>query len=140
MSAREGDPAPPKPLAEMTVGDWNRVESSPEFQRLVAQRRRVVIPALIVFVLIFGTFTVLAAWGHHVMAHQIVSGFSVAYAFALGLIVMTWILARVYIHASNSRIDPLAEVVASSVGAREQPAETAPQRPGDDSPAGEAAP
>ena len=118
----------------MEVGDWERVERSPEFERLVAERRRIVIPSLIVFVLVFGTFTVLAAWGRHFMAHQIVSGFTVAYAFALGLIVMTWLLAFIYIRASNSRIDPLAEAVSRLVGAREQAADPDPQRRGGRSP------
>jgi uncharacterized membrane protein (DUF485 family) len=124
----------------MDVGDWKRVERSPEFERLVAARRRVVVPCLIVFVLVFGTFTVLAAWDRHFMARQIVSGFTVAYAFALGLIVMTWLLALIYIRASNGRIDPLAGAVARLVGAREQAADPDPQRRGGTSPGGEVAP
>ncbi|MDQ6821091.1 MAG: DUF485 domain-containing protein [Actinomycetota bacterium] len=140
MSARGDEPAAPKAFAAMDVGDWRRVESSPEFERLVAARRRIVIPSLIVFVLVFGTFTVLAAWDHHFMAHQIVSGFTVAYAFALGLIVMTWLLAFIYIRASNSRIDPLAEAVARLVGARQQAADPDPQRRGGTSPGGEVEP
>jgi uncharacterized membrane protein (DUF485 family) len=130
VSAREDAPAAPKAFAAMNVDDWKRVESSPEFERLVAARRRIVIPSLIVFVLVFGTFTVLAAWGRHFMARQIVSGFTVAYAFALGLIVMTWLLAFIYIRASNSRIDPLAEAVARLVGAREQAADPDSQQRG----------
>ncbi len=110
----------------MDAGDWKQVESSPEFDRLVAARRRIVIPSLIVFVLVFGTFTVLAAWDHHFMAREIVSGFTVAYAFALGLIVMTWLLSFIYIRTSNSRIDPLTEAVATLVGAREQAADPDP--------------
>jgi uncharacterized membrane protein (DUF485 family) len=140
LSAREGEPSAPKAFAAMDVGDWKRVESSPEFERLVTARRRVVVPSLIVFVLVFGTFTVLAAWGRHFMAHQIVSGFTVAYAFALGLIVMTWLLALIYIRASNSRIDPLAEAVASLVAAREEPADPDSERRGGISPGGEVEP
>lgn len=136
MSAREDEPAPTA-FAAMEVGDWKRVESSPEFEALVAERRRIVIPSLIVFVLVFGTFTVLAAWDHHFMAREIVSGFTVAYAFALGLIVMTWLLAFIYIRASNSRIDPLAEAVARLVGARERAADSDPQDRGGISTGGE---
>jgi uncharacterized membrane protein (DUF485 family) len=140
LSAQEDEPAAPKAFAAMDVGDWKRVESSPEFGRLVAARRRVVVPCLIVFVLVFGTFTVLAAWEHHFMARKIVSGFTVAYAFALGLIVMTWLVAFIYSRASNSRIDPLAEAVARLVGARERAAEPDPQQRGGISPSGEVEP
>jgi uncharacterized membrane protein (DUF485 family) len=140
VSAREDAPAAPKAFAALDVDDWKRVESSPEFERLVAARRRIVVPSLIVFVLVFGTFTVLAAWDHHFMAREIVSGFTVAYAFALGLIVMTWLLAFIYIRASNRRIDPLAAAVARLVGAREQAADQDPQQRGGISPGGEVEP
>lgn len=140
MSARGDEPAAPTAFAAMDVGDWKQVESSPEFQRLVAARRRIVIPSLILFVLVFGTFTVLAAWEHHFMARQIVSGFTVAYAFALGLIVMTWLIAFIYIRSSNSRVDPLAEAVARLVGAREPGADPDPRPRGGISPGGEVEP
>lgn len=128
MSARKDESAAPKTSVAMDVAEWKRIESSPEFKRLVAERRRVVVPSLIVFVLVFGGFTVLAAWGRDFMAREIVSGFSVAYAFALGVIVMTWLLALIYIRASNSRVDPLAEAVQRLVAAGERPPDPDPQR------------
>jgi uncharacterized membrane protein (DUF485 family) len=140
LSAGKDEPAAPKAFATLDVGDWKRVESSPEFERLVTARRRIVIPSLIVFVVVFGTFTVLAAWDHHFMAREIVSGFTVAYAFALGLIVMTWLLAFIYTRASNNRIDPLAEAVGRLVGARERSADPDLQRRGGISPSGEVEP
>jgi uncharacterized membrane protein (DUF485 family) len=109
-----------EPFAALDDQDWTAIESSPEFARLIAERRRVVIPSLIVFALWFGAFTVLAAWDHHWMASEIFSGFSVAYAAALSLIVMTWVLTAVYIRASNRRIDPLAEGVRRLAEARER--------------------
>jgi uncharacterized membrane protein (DUF485 family) len=115
LSAREDEAAA---FGAMDAEDWKRIERSPEFERLVAARRRVVVPSLSVFVLVYGGFIVLAAWGHRLMAREILGGLTVAYAFALGLIVMTWLLAVVYIRASNRRIDPLAAAVAELVAAR----------------------
>jgi uncharacterized membrane protein (DUF485 family) len=105
----------------MDAGDWERVENSAQFKALVAQRRRVIVPCLAVFVLAFGTFVALSAWARHFMARQITTGFTVAYAFALGLIVMTWLLALIYIRASNARIDPLAKAVVDSVEKDQRP-------------------
>jgi len=119
LSARKNESAAPKASLAMNVSDWKRVESSPEFKRLVVERRRVVVPSLVAFALVFGTFTALAAWGRNFMAREFVNGFSVAYAFALGLIVMTWLLAFIYIRVSNRRIDPLAEAVQRLVAADE---------------------
>jgi hypothetical protein len=53
---------------------------------------------------------------------------------------MTWLLAFIYIRASNSRIDPLAEAVARLVGAREAAADPDPQRRRGTSPGGEVEP
>jgi uncharacterized membrane protein (DUF485 family) len=120
LSAHGSEAAEAEALAGLDDRDWKAIESSPEFARLITERRRVVIPALIVFALWFGAFTVLAAADHHWMASEISSGFSVAYALALSLIVMTWVLTAVYIRASNRRIDPLADGVRRLVEARER--------------------
>jgi uncharacterized membrane protein (DUF485 family) len=131
LSARQDGPSAAEAIAAMDAGDWERLENSAQFKALVAQRRRVVVPCLAVFVVVFGTFTVLASWGRHFMARQIVSGFTIAYAFALGLIVMTWLLALIYIRASNARIDPLAKAVVDSVEGDQRPAlHDAPRRGG----------
>jgi uncharacterized membrane protein (DUF485 family) len=123
LSARQDGPSAAEAIAAMDAGDWERLENSAQSKALVAQRRRVVVPCLAVFVVVFGTFTVLAAWARHFMARQIASGFTVAYAFALGLILMTWLLALIYIRASNARIDPLAKAVVDSVARDQGPAD-----------------
>lgn len=118
MSAHGSEAAEAEAFAGLDDKDWRAIESSPEFARLIAERRRVVIPALIVFALWFGAFTVLAAADHHWMASEISSGFSVAYALALSLIVMTWVLTAVYIRASNLSREPASEAAYAGLRVR----------------------
>jgi uncharacterized membrane protein (DUF485 family) len=99
--------------------DWEAIEASPEFRRLVVQRRRFVIAALAVFVVCFGGFLILSAWDADFMASTIVSGFSVAYAYALGLIVMTWAIAWAYLRFAGRTLDAAAERVVEFARARE---------------------
>ena len=86
--------------------DWRAVEQSEEFQDVAARRRRVVRPLLIVFVLWFGAFLVLTAYARDFMGETIYRGFTVAYLAAFSLIVMTWLLAFLYLRATRSRVDP----------------------------------
>jgi uncharacterized membrane protein (DUF485 family) len=86
--------------------DWDRVEESEQFQELAARRRRVVRPLLIVFVVWYGGFLVLTAYARDFMAETIYRGFTVAYAAAFSLIVMTWLLAFIYVRSARTSIDP----------------------------------
>jgi cation/acetate symporter len=49
-------------LSEAPTPDWEGLERTHELQRLVAQRRRFVVPALVVFVVWFGGFMQLTAY------------------------------------------------------------------------------
>jgi uncharacterized membrane protein (DUF485 family) len=89
--------------------DWERVEQSGEFQELAATRRRVVGPLLVVFVVWYGGFLLLTAYARDFMAETIYRGFTVAYAAAFSLIVMTWLVAFIYIRATRSSVDPKVE-------------------------------
>jgi uncharacterized membrane protein (DUF485 family) len=86
--------------------DWDRVERSDEFQALAGARRRVVAPLLALFVVWYGGFLVLAAYARGFMAETIYRGFTVAYAAALSLVLMTWLIAFLYLRAARRTIDP----------------------------------
>ena len=90
--------------------DWRAVEESPELEQLTESRRRVVIPLLAVFVVWYGGFLILTAYAHSFMGKSIYRGFTVGYALALSLIVMTWLLAWLYIRAANTRLEPLRDL------------------------------
>jgi uncharacterized membrane protein (DUF485 family) len=86
--------------------DWEGVEQSEQFQELTATRRRVVLPLLGLFVVWFGGFLVLTAYARDFMAKDIYRGFTVAYAVAFSIVVMTWLIAFIYIRSARSSVDP----------------------------------
>ena len=96
--------------------DWEVLEETPEFRRLVAERRRFVIPALCLFAVWFGGFLVLSAYARDFMRKQPIGHISWAFLLALSLIVMTWGIAFAYLRWSDRRLDPLAEQLASEAG------------------------
>jgi uncharacterized membrane protein (DUF485 family) len=93
--------------------DWDAVEQSPEFAELTRRRRRIAVVGMSVFGVWFGGFLVLTAWARDFMAESIYRGFTVAYALALSLIVMTWLIAFFYIRAARTQLDPLAGEISS---------------------------
>jgi uncharacterized membrane protein (DUF485 family) len=89
--------------------DWDTVERSGEFREVTAARRRVVTPLLVLFVVWYGGFLMLAAFARGFMAESIYKGFTVAYALALSIVLMTWLIAFIYLRAARTTIDPRIE-------------------------------
>jgi uncharacterized membrane protein (DUF485 family) len=98
-------------LSEVPTHDWEGLERSHEFQRLVSRRRRFVVPALAVFVVWFGGFIVLSAYARDFMQRTPIGSVSWAYILALSLIVMTWLIAWMYLRWCDRELDPLAHRV-----------------------------
>ena len=95
--------------------DWDAVERSEAFRELTKARRRLVAAGLTVFAVWYGAFLICAAYARHFMAQSIYRGFTVAYAFALSLILMTWLVAWLYVRAARTQLDPRAREISSSV-------------------------
>jgi uncharacterized membrane protein (DUF485 family) len=100
-------------LTESPTPDWERIERSPEFRELVTARRKFVMPALVVFVVWFGGFLVLTAYARDFMRKTPIGSLSWAYLLALSLIVMTWLIAWLYLRWSDRELAPLADRISS---------------------------
>jgi uncharacterized membrane protein (DUF485 family) len=105
-------------LSEVPTHDWEGLERSHEFQRLVSERRRFVVPAIAVFCLWFGGFVVLTGYARGFMSRTPIGSLSWAYILALSLIVMTWLIAWLYLRWSDRHVAPLADEVDDDPQAR----------------------
>jgi uncharacterized membrane protein (DUF485 family) len=92
--------------------DWESLERSPDFRQLVSSRRRFVAPALIAFVVWYGGFLALTAYARDFMDTKVIGNFTWAWLLALSLIVMTWLIAWLYLRWSERRLMPLVERTA----------------------------
>ena len=122
-------PASPDPRI-----DWESVEASPEFQELIASRRRFVLPATIFFLLWYMGFILLAAFAESLMAERVYQGLTVGYCLALTQFVMVFTLGYMYLRRADKVYDPLAaKVVEKALGSGAtgpRPAPPAPAPPG----------
>ena len=97
--------------------DWNAVEQSPEFKKLVAERRKFVLPATIFFLAWYIGFILLAGYAPDFMAESVYQGLTVGYCLALTQFVMVFTLGYLYLRRADRVYDPLAEkVVRNAVG------------------------
>ena len=96
----------------MPERDWEALERSEQFDELVRERRRFVVPALIVFVVWFGGFLVLTAYGRDFMGKAVVGNVTWAWVLAASMIVMTWGITWSYGRFADRRIAPLVERAA----------------------------
>lgn len=96
-------------------------EGARELSELTRARRRFVVPALIVFAVIYGGFLLCVAYAQSFMATKAIGAFTWAYVWAFALILMTWAIALAYLRYSDRTLAPLAEraVERGPVAARE---------------------
>ena len=105
-------PASPDPRI-----DWEAVEASPEFQELVAARRRFVLPATIFFLAWYIGFILLAGYAPDFMGRSVYQGLTVGYCLALTQFVMVFALGLMYLRRSERTYDPLSDrAVARALG------------------------
>jgi uncharacterized membrane protein (DUF485 family) len=90
--------------------DWERAEHSPEFQELVAARRRFVLPATIFFLAWYIAFILLAGYAESFMGERfLIDGLTVGYTLALTQFVMVFVLGLSYLRRAEKVFDPLSD-------------------------------
>jgi uncharacterized membrane protein (DUF485 family) len=102
--------------------DWERVERMPEFQELVARRRRFVLPATAFFLLWYLGFILLAGYAEDFMGSSVYEGLTVGYVLALTQFLMVAVLGLWYLRYSERELDPLrAEVTERALAFAGEP-------------------
>ena len=115
MATAQGGREPDSGLQDV---DWEAVEQTPEFQELVASRRRFVIPATIFFLAWYLGFIALAGYAPDFMGESVYEGLTVGYVLALTQFVMVAVLGLMYLRRAQRVFDPLADKVAKMVADR----------------------
>jgi uncharacterized membrane protein (DUF485 family) len=108
--------------------DWERAERSPEFQELIAAKRRFVIPATVFFLAWYLGFILLAGYASDFMGESVYEGLTVGYCLALTQFVMVFGLGIWYLKKSDKEFDPLAARAAARAVEIAEEAERGPAR------------
>jgi uncharacterized membrane protein (DUF485 family) len=99
--------------------DWAAIARTPEFQRLLTSRRRLVIGGTAFYTAYFVGFLLSLAFAKSALDDTVVGSISVAMLLAASLVLMTFVIAYVYAVKANREWSVLAEEAtgaASRVG------------------------
>jgi uncharacterized membrane protein (DUF485 family) len=105
--------------------DWTTIARSPEFQRLLASRRRVVIGGTAFYTAYFVGFLLLLAFAKSALDDTVVGSISIAMLLAASLVLMTFVMAYVYAAKANSEWNALVEEAARAASPVGEPAPVA---------------
>jgi uncharacterized membrane protein (DUF485 family) len=87
--------------------DWEAVEHSEPFQKLVRKRRSFVAPATVFFLTWYLAFILLAGYAPDFMGSSVYEGLTVGYCLALTQFVMVWGLGLAYLKRADRDYEPL---------------------------------
>lgn len=119
-----------KPAHELTadedidVADWDRVAAMEEFKRLLANKRKFILPATIFFVIYYFALPVLVGYAPGLMDKRVLGVVNLAYLFALSQFFMAWIIAALYVRVANRWDDMARAIIARLNGARGRDADS----------------
>lgn len=100
---------------EMEMADWNRVAAMDEFKKLLASKRKFIIPATIFFVVYYFALPVMVGYAPGLMGRRVFGALNLAYLFALSQFFMAWIIAALYVRAA-SKWDEMARRIIARLG------------------------
>ena len=92
--------------------DWDRIAETEKFHSLLREKRRFVVPATLFFIVYYFALPVLVGYFPAFMSTRVIGPINLAYLFALSQFVMAWIIAWLYVRASE-RFDRLAQQLKS---------------------------
>jgi uncharacterized membrane protein (DUF485 family) len=96
--------------------DWGAIQRLPEYGELTRARRRLVIPAAVVYLAGYFGFLVLAGTAPAALGRSIHGGLNLGFVLMAGVFVLVWAVAFVYVRVCNSRLDRRAEAVSKKAG------------------------
>ncbi len=90
--------------------DWERVAAMEEFKKLIAAKRKFIVPAVIFFIVYYFALPVMVGYAPELMSMRVLGVVNLAYLFALSQFFMAWILAALYVRAAG-RFDEMARKI-----------------------------
>lgn len=105
ISGSQTDVAPlgrevPPPAHEQTAaggGSWEKISAMPEYQELLAAKRKFIVPASIFFIVYYFLLPIACGWAPGLMKTEILGKANLAYVFGFSQFIMAWILAGIYV-------------------------------------------
>ena len=96
--------------------DFPAVQQSEKFQTLRKRHRSFVFPVLVVALLWYLAYVLLAGYAPEFMATPVFGNVNVGLLIGLGQVVTTFVITMVYVSYANRRLDPIAAEIRTENG------------------------
>ncbi len=90
--------------------DWDLVAENPAFRKLLAAKKRFIVPATILFIVYYFLLPVSVGYWPEVMSAPVWGPLNLAYLFALSQFLVAWLIAYLYVRAAN-RFDQMGKEI-----------------------------
>ncbi len=87
---------------------WQKAVNLPSFRELIAAKKKILVPMVLVYFGLFMGMTLLAGYGKEFMSQKITGSFNMAYLLVLCGYLMCWVMGIVYVRIANRDFDALA--------------------------------
>jgi uncharacterized membrane protein (DUF485 family) len=101
------------------IAEWQAIEADADFQRLVAAKRRFIIPAMIFFIVYYFALPVLVGYFPDLMDTNVIGKVNIAYLFALSQFIMAWTLMYLYVRRARAWDDMAGNIIAKVRGGKQ---------------------
>lgn len=98
---------------------WDRVAASHEFRDLMATKKIFIVPAFIFFLVYYFLLPILVGYAPQFMEQKVWGNVNLAYLFALSQFFMAWIIAGLYVRASDDFDEISKDIIDKAVNDRE---------------------
>ena len=92
----------PEERYQASQSTWDKIADSQEFKDLMSTKKTFIVPAFIFFVLYYFALPVLVGYAPQFMSTKVIGEVNLAYLFALSQFFVAWIIAGLYVRASNN--------------------------------------
>ena len=87
---------------------WQKAVNLPSFRELIAAKKKLLMPMVLMYFSLFMGMTLLAGYGKEFMTQKVVGSFNMAYLLVLGCYIMCWVMGVIYVRVANRDFDALA--------------------------------
>ena len=112
-----GKPEPSLVVNEQKQADsanWQALENDSDFRTLVREKRNVILPLTIIFIVYYFGFLILVGYFPGIVETDVIGHINIAYLFALSQFILAWIIVYVYVRQANI-FDKLARSIVNKV-------------------------
>lgn len=94
-----------------TPPDWEALSRQPEFQALLAAKKRFIVPCCVFFLVYYFALLYFVGWHLELMKKPVFGKINVAYLFALSQFLMAWGMAWIYMRKAAIFDRAAAEII-----------------------------